>query len=239
MKELTVINHSGGLDSSTLLLKALDEGHHVLPVVYNYGQKNIVEVIAQKKIHNALQKRYPNLNETMYVNVASIMSDVISRFQERRDNQEEESMKYYMPSRNLLFLSMSAVIGEILSTGEYSKLNLGLGIHKHSDIYERDYWDISPEFAIRMQQVLDLNDNLDIEVYAPFKDNFKSEIIKEAIRLKLPFELTWTCYNPTYLSDTKVRPCNKCEACRERESQAVIADSEIGIKINDYILELE
>ena len=54
---------------------------------------------------------------------------------------------------------------------------LGLGIHKHSDVYARDYWDISPEFAYRLQNLLELNDVVEVELYAPYAHKYKKDIV--------------------------------------------------------------
>jgi 7-cyano-7-deazaguanine synthase in queuosine biosynthesis len=43
MDKLCVISMSGGLDSSTLAFKAIEDGFTILPININYGQKNAVE----------------------------------------------------------------------------------------------------------------------------------------------------------------------------------------------------
>ena len=73
----------------------------------------------------------------------------------------------------------------------------------------------------------------------PIRYSLKTEIVKDAVRLGVPYELTWTCYNPQKIILDKKRPgpyiryvpCLKCEACVEREK----AGKEAGVKdINDY-----
>jgi len=243
--ELCVVSHSGGLDSSTLFAKALSEGKTVLPVNFNYGQKNIVEMTAQQNVWKYFKERFPEqVLDTIIIDFTSIIGDAIGTFQKNRDNgkaEESTEMTYYMPSRNLLFMTMSAVIGEILANDQdITKLSLGLGIHQHSDIYAKDYWDISPQFAERLQDLLSLNDNLEVSIYSPYKDGMKSEIIKDMQKLNVPFGATWTCYNPQLLNTTgdpvhgtieEYVPCLECEACLERSSQADIA----GVTdINEY-----
>jgi len=240
-KKLLVLSHSGGLDSSTLFLKALKEGYTVLPIVYKYGQANFIELEAQSRIHMIYKKTYPDqVLDTIFIDYTENIGDVISLFQKNRDNgkaEENTGMKYYMPSRNLLFMSTAAVIGEIIAADEsIDSISLGLGIHKHSDIYERDYWDISPTFAEKLSELLSLNDTIKIDVYAPYQDEFKSKIIMDAIDMGVPYENTWTCYEPVISYDDQdnviYTPCNECEACKERKSQAV--ESGHDSEINDY-----
>ena len=246
--KLCVVNSSGGLDSSTLMRKALDEGFKILPINYNYGQKNIVEMSAQKQIVNQFKKQFPDMiMDTIVIDFTQTFGDAIKTFQNNRDSgktEDEIGMKYYMPSRNLLFMSTSAVIGEILALDENIKeIYLGLGIHKHSDIYERDYWDISPEFAEKLQDLLSLNDSTSVKVYAPYKDSFKSKIIEDMVKFNIPYRLTWTCYDPVISYNEKIElnlatPCKVCEACLERSTQANNVVDGFGEIINDYTLEV-
>lgn len=241
--KLCVVAHSGGLDSSTLMLKALVEGYTVLPINYNYGQKNIVEMTAQQNIWKSYKSRFADqLLDTIVIDFTSIIGDAISTFQKNRDNGKAEDstgMTYYMPSRNLLFMTVSAVIGEVLANdNDIKEVSLGLGIHQHSDIYAKDYWDISPEFANKLQDLLSLNDNVTFSIYAPYAQGMKSEIIKDVFELGVPYFETWTCYNPQLLEfeevvpDKHYVPCLECEACLERASQAVGIEG--GEDINKY-----
>lgn len=242
--KLCVINHSGGLDSSTLLAKALQEGYQVLPINYNYGQKNVIEMTAQKNVWQYYKLRFPDqLLDTISIDFTSIIGDAIGTFQKNRDNgiaEETTEMKYYMPSRNLLFMAVSAVIGEVLANDKGIKeVALGLGIHQHSAVYSKDYWDISPEFASKLADLLDLNDNVNFWVYAPYKDGYKSEIIRDVFSLEVPYYLTWTCYDPKQLVDNEYGPCLKCEACLERATQAHEVNPAAGDFINKYSIKLK
>lgn len=241
MKKLCVVSHSGGLDSSTLMLKALREGYTVLPVNYNYGQKNVIEMTAQQNVWNAYKEEFPiTLMGTVTIDFTTVLGSAISTFQKNRDNgkaEETTEMKYYMPSRNLLFMAVSAVIGEILANDlDIDELALGLGIHMHSDIYAKDYWDISPQFASKLADLLDLNDNVQMSVYAPYKDEMKSAIVADVKNLGVPYELTWTCYDPQLVENDTYVPCHVCEACLERKTQADVVG--LGDVINDYRIKL-
>jgi 7-cyano-7-deazaguanine synthase len=239
---LCVINSSGGLDSTTLMTKALAEGKIVLPINYNYGQKNIIEMEAQKNVWEFLNLKYPGqLKETIIIDFTETLGNAIKTFQTNRDSgdtEEKTDMKYYMPSRNLLFMTTSLVIAEIIALDQnIDKIELGLGIHKHSEIYTRDYWDISPDFATRLQSILELNDNVKVEVYAPYADKLKADIIADSFSYAVPYELTWTCYEPEKVEDGVYKPCDTCEACLERKTQA--EDIGMGDAINDYTIRIK
>jgi len=252
MSKLLISSMSGGLDSSTLVAKALDEGYSILPINFNYGQKNIVEMASQKKVRNFYATKYPGMvMDTLVLDINTFLKPVVNTFQKNRDNgkaNETTGMEFYFPARNLLFMSVAAVVGEIIANDQSIKeIALGLGIHKHSDIYAKDYWDISPEFADKLQSLLSLNDNVDVKIYAPYKDGEKSKIIDDVVRLDVPYKLTWTCYNPDLFNsignsegifETYV-PCMRCEACLERASQAVKSELFTGGDINDYFITIK
>ena len=53
-------------------------------------------------------------------------------------------------------------------------------------------------------------DNLSLKIEAPFINMSKSEVIELGLKLKVPYEDTWSCYN----GNTKA--CRKCGTCVER-----------------------
>lgn len=49
-----------------------------------------------------------------------------------------------------------------------------------------------------------------LKIEAPFVNISKSQIIKRGLELKVPYELTWSCY------EGGDRPCGKCGTCIDR-----------------------
>ena len=258
--KLLVVSMSGGLDSSTLSARALAEGYTILPVNFYYGQVNEVEIHAQQQIASHLRSMYKATNQvldTVHINLSYSLGNAIHSWQKNRDEgkyHDDMELEYYMPSRNLLFMSLAAVVGEIVAKDypDVHEILLGLGIHKHSEVYTRDYWDITPEFAARLQSLLSLNDAIKVSLYAPYTDKYKKDIVLDSIKYGVPYQITWTCYNPDIElhteevqntisgekadvpTGTSYRPCGVCESCKERETQAAGTDLD-GI-INDYCI---
>lgn len=237
MKSLIVISHSGGLDSTTLLYKALNETNSdIILLNFNYGQENVVEMLAQKNIIENLKGSYrKRIIDKITINLNSGMGSVIqdsNLIRESKKVKEKTSLEYYTPFRNLLFCSISSMVGEIASIyNDYQELKVGLGIHQHKTY--KNYWDITPKFAEAFDNILKLNDGLKCSLYAPYKGVDKKEIIKDTLKYNVPYELTWTCYSPRIVSE-KFLPCTECESCTERLKMG----EELGIyDINDYYIE--
>jgi 7-cyano-7-deazaguanine synthase len=174
------------------------------------------------------------------INLNSILESTFSLYANQRDQgvvEDQTGFEFYTPSRNLLFSTIAAVVGEVAAISKNIKeIKIGLGIHKHSDnIYSKgDYWDITPEFANRLNKVFELNDCVSVSLYSPYADQTKEAIVRDAITLGVPYKLTWTCYDPVQV-DNEYRPCLKCEACLEREQ----AGERAGIlDINDYVVSI-
>ena len=243
MNKLCVISMSGGLDSTTLAMRALEDGYTILPINIKYGQKNIVELQAFENLMVFFKRMFPNeFLDPVHLDLSGMMQESLNLYQKLRDSHKVEKTtghEFYTPSRNLVFTTLAAMIGEIAAIAEdLTEVKIGLGIHKHSDVYSRDYWDITPEFVIRLNSVLALNDSIKVRIYAPYINTLKSEIVKDAVRLGVPYEITWTCYNPIHkisISEEIFKPCLKCEACRERAR----AGEEAGVSdINQYSLNI-
>ncbi len=231
--KLCVISMSGGLDSATLAYKALSEGYKIIPINIYYGQKNEIEKRAFENILKDIKDRYPDkVINTVVIDLTQILETSLSLYQSIRDSgqvEEATELEFYTPSRNLLFSTLAAVVGEIaaIASGN-TEVKIGLGVHKHTEY--KNYWDISPEFVNQLNNLLALNDCIKISMYAPYADKTKDQIVLDAIELNVPILSTWTCYSPILVKDTYL-PCHICEACVERQKAGELASYP---QINDY-----
>ncbi len=243
--KLAIISMSGGLDSATLCAEALYRGYDVFVINFNYNQKNIVEMQAFDNLLEIYKKEYISNGRIIgskKLNLKPLFDEFLDIWAELRDSgkiEDEANHQFYTPSRNLLFGVISTVIGEIIALAKnYDEVYVGLGVHKHSEeAYgeHRDYWDITPNFIEKLKELLALNDVKKIEVFAPFVDITKDEVVRRGIRLKVPFNKTWTCYNPK-IENGIAKPCLECEACKERALAGKRAKVD---SINKYSIKLK
>ena len=243
--KLLICSHSGGLDSSTVIAKAIAEGYIVQPVNFLYGQRNEIEETAQFNVWVEYKQRYQErIRDCIQLDIGTMLGSFKEQYQKIRDNgsvHEKTELEFYTPFRNLVFSSICAMVGEIQAmTEDINEIAVAIGVHKHSsESYKKDYWDITPEFVNRLNSIFELNDGLKVTVYAPYANLYKEAIIKDAIDLDVPYKLTWSCYSPVThefttaegVESVETTPCLKCEACLEREIQG----SKVGVDdINDY-----
>ena len=242
MRKVVVISMSGGLDSATLVARALNEGFTVVPINFVYGQKHSIERVFQRKLFEHYRKEFgARIEDVISIDLTQFnrsMTDIYKSLRDQGKIGETTQLEFYVPSRNLLFSSISAQIAETYAiANNLDSIMIGLGIHRHTEY--RNYWDITPDFAERLQNLLYLNDAVEIALYVPYVDSTKTDIIKDAVKYNVPYYKTWTCYDPkaTPIGNDlyRIEPCKICEACVEREK----GGKEAGIEdINDYYEEL-
>jgi len=228
-KKLAIISCSGGIDSTTLLYTALNSNMDVITVSFQYQQKHSIEKYALMKVLREIKstnKFKDNHIKHIDLNMSLFMDETLKNIANCRTDKTIENkteLEYYMPFRNLVFCSLSAMVGEsVMIDSNYEELYIGLGIHKHSDVnYTKDYWDITSQFSDNLAQIFKLNDNITTKIFAPYAISFKGAIIKDALELNVPYRKTWTCYDPvkTPIGDDIISysACHECEACMERQ----------------------
>ena len=110
----------------------------------------------------------------------------------------------YVPFRNGLFLASAASIA--LSHG-CSEIYYGA----HSDDAAGNaYPDCSQAFNDAINTAIHLGSGNQLSVVAPFVGKKKADVVKEGLRLNVPYELTWSCY------EGHDKPCGVCGTCRDR-----------------------
>ncbi len=105
----------------------------------------------------------------------------------------------YVPFRNGIILSLAAAWAEKLGA---SVIFIGVAAIDFSG-----YPDCGPKFIKSFSAALSTGTKNGITVEAPLLKLSKQEIVKKGIGLKVPFEMTWSCYK------NEDRPCGECESC--------------------------
>ena len=134
----------------------------------------------------------------------------------------EGTVDTYVPFRNGLFLSFAAAVA--VSVGAAV---IYYGAHA-DDAAGRAYPDCTPEFETAMNQAIYEGSGRTCRLEAPLLNWNKAGVVKEGLRLHVPYELTWSCYEGGDV------PCGVCGTCRDRAAAFAansVADPALGKKI--------
>ena len=202
-----VVLFSGGLDSTTVLIYALKQGYDVYPLTFSYGQRHAIEI---KQSEKTLEK-YGLLNRQTIFSIdltPFVNCSLINKNLEVPEFAENRIPSTYVPSRNLIFLSVASGFAETLGA---EKIFIGVNSVDYSG-----YPDCRPEFVEAFNKTIAVGTKQGVEsgikVEAPILKMSKKEIIELGMSIGVDYSLTHSCYNPT--SDGL--SCGVCDSCRLR-----------------------
>ncbi len=243
-----VVLLSGGIDSSTTLAFAKNEGYELYALSFDYFQRHGRELESARMVASSLGvKKYLvirfNLRDIGGSALTSEMEVPKTTF-----NLQPSSFipVTYVPARNTIFLSFALGWAEVL---EAAHIFIGANAVDYSG-----YPDCRPEYIKAFETMANLATKASVEgrirftVHAPLIALKKSEIIQKGLELGLDYSLTWSCYDPQtrkgqrskvkdQIYKTKILnlksqilnliPCGRCDSCMFRAKgfqEAGIAD---------------
>ncbi len=204
---------SGGVDSSTCLALAIEKygAKNVVALAIRYGQKHLKELEAAEKVaaHYGVEHLTLDLSPIFAYSDCSLLahSDAAipqESYAEQLAKTGGAPVSTYVPFRNGLFLSAAA---SVALSKDCSVLYYGA---HHDDAAGNAYPDCSEEFYRAMDEALCAGSGDQLHLEAPFIDWTKADVVREGLRLHVPYELTWSCY------EGGEKPCGKCGTCRDR-----------------------
>lgn len=206
-----VVLLSGGLDSTTCLAIARNEGFEVYALTANYGQRHQVEIVFAKRIaKQSGVKKHSIINIDLKQFGGSALTDDIDVPKNRSlDEMEGEIPVTYVPARNTIFLSYALAWAEVLgSTDIFTGVNA---------VDYSGYPDCRPEYIEAFETMANLATKAGVEgnklkIHTPLINLTKANIIKLGTELGVDYSLTLTCYEPSLNGI----PCGKCDSCSLR-----------------------
>ncbi len=205
---------SGGLDSATCLYYALDAGYSVVALSFDYQQRHQIELeYARELAKTSGVEKHIVFNIDLRQIGASALTSEISVPKGGADLEREDIIPItYVPARNLVFLSIASAVAE---AEKITSIFIGANALDYSG-----YPDCRPDFFNSFTDTVNLatregREGRKFEIITPLLGLTKKEIIELALKLKLPIEKTWSCYDPQ--GD---QPCGECDACLLRDRAA-------------------
>ena len=208
-----LILFSGGVGSTTCLAIAADKygSENIIALSVSYGQKHIRETEAARLIAEkyGVKHRILDLKPVFEGSDCSLLSGSDKEipkesYADQLKKTDGKPVSTYVPFRNGLFLSCAASIA--LSEG---CSEIWYGAHS-DDAAGNAYPDCSSEFNDSINRAIKLGSGGQLDVIAPFIGLTKAQVVAKGLALKVPYELTWSCYEGGDI------PCGKCGTCRDR-----------------------
>lgn len=218
-----VVLYSGGLDSTTCLAIAKDQGFEVYAVSFHYHQRHHQEIAFARRAATLFGVKQHLVLEVPLDHIGG--SALTADIPVPKDVPFEEMANHvpitYVPARNTIFLSLALAWAEVLGAQD---IFVGVNALDYSG-----YPDCRPEFLEAFEKVANLGTgkgfegHLHFRVHAPLIALSKSQIIKKGLELGIDYGLTLSCYDP----DDLARACGHCDSCRLRKKgfqEAGVAD---------------
>jgi len=204
-----VILLSGGLDSSTTLYYAKSKGYSCHCLIFDYGQRHKREIKSAKGIAKKANCESQVVKIQLPHKGSSLLDNSIAIPKNRDAARFKKGIpSTYVPGRNIIFLSFAVSYAEAIGAGA---IFIGANAIDYSG-----YPDCRPEFFEAFKKVINTGTKVGskrpsrgsrLEVKAPLILKSKADIVRLARRLKVPIELTWSCYKG---GET---PCRVCDSC--------------------------
>ena len=218
MSDKAVVLVSGGLDSSTVLALALQQGYRCYTLSFDYGQRHRSELEAAKRVSELMKVEE---HKIVRLDLGTIGGSALT--DTTIDVPEHETAGIpvtYVPARNTVFLSIALGWAEVL---EADTIFLGVNAVDYSG-----YPDCRPEYISSFETMANLATRAGVEgnklsIQAPLIDMTKGEIISAGASLGVDYSQTVSCYQ----ASIDGLACGKCDSCRlriEGFNQAGISD---------------
>lgn len=209
---------SGGLDSVTLAHELAAEGHDVVALSFDYGQRHAKEIEFAARCADRLGADH-HVVDLRSIGVLLSGSALTDRFVEVPEGHYTDASMAatVVPNRNAIMLSVA--VGVAVARGAS-----GVATAVHAGDHPI-YPDCRPAFIDAIEREARIaNEGFiaeDFRVLAPFMQLAKHDIVRRGVALGVPFDETWSCYVG---ADEHCGRCGTCVERREAFELAGVAD---------------
>ncbi|MFF9508145.1 7-cyano-7-deazaguanine synthase QueC [Streptomyces sp. NPDC014724] len=210
MDRPAIVLLSGGLDSTTVLAIAKDQGFTPYALSFRYGQRHSIELEAAQRVaqtQGVARHVIADIDLRVFGGSA-LTSDIEVPKHETLEDVEEGGVPItYVPARNTIFLSFALAFAETVGA---SDIFTGVTAVDYSG-----YPDCRPEYMDAFATMANLATRAGVEgtskitLHSPLIALSKADIVREGLRLGVDYSLTSSCYDP----DEQGRACGRCDTC--------------------------
>lgn len=207
MKKAVVL-YSGGLDSTTCMAIAKEEGFEPYAMSFAYGQRHSVELDVAKRNAPLVGAADHMLVEIDLRRIGG--SSLTSDMAVPKEGVGTDIPSTYVPARNTIFLSFALGWAETLGCFD---IFIGVNALDYSG-----YPDCRPEYIAAFERMANLATRAGVEqtgrftIHTPLISLSKAQIITRGLSLGVDYSRTHSCYDPT----PEGLACGRCDSCRLR-----------------------
>ncbi|MER5280109.1 MULTISPECIES: 7-cyano-7-deazaguanine synthase QueC [unclassified Streptomyces] len=205
---------SGGLDSTTVLAIAKDQGYTPYALSFRYGQRHSVELEAAKRVaetQGVARHVIADIDLRVFGGSALTADIDVPKHDSLDDASNSDAGSSvpitYVPARNTIFLSFALAYAETVGA---SDIFTGVTAVDYSG-----YPDCRPEYMDAYAKMANLATRAGLEgtqelkLHSPLIAMSKADIVRAGLRLGVDYSQTSSCYDP----DEQGRACGRCETC--------------------------
>lgn len=217
-----VVLLSGGLDSTTVLAIAREQGYRAHAISFRYGQRHAWELQCAARIASALGAGQHVIVEfdLRRFGGSALTADIDVPKDRAGATAGGDIPVTYVPARNTIFLSFALAWAEVLGAN-----NIFVGVNA---LDYSGYPDCRPEYIEAYERMANLATKAGLEgqrlqIHAPLISMSKAQIIRRGMQLGVDYALTSSCYDPSATGS----PCGRCDSCLLRAkgfAEAGVAD---------------
>ena len=210
MDRPAIVLLSGGLDSTTVLAIAKEQGFTPYALSFRYGQRHSIELEAAQRVATAqgvARHVIADIDLRVFGGSALTADIEVPKHDSLADVPEGGVPITYVPARNTIFLSFALAFAETVGA---SDIFTGVTAVDYSG-----YPDCRPEYMDAFATMANLGTRAGIEgtskitLHSPLIALSKADIVREGLRLGVDYSLTSSCYDP----DEQGRACGQCDTC--------------------------
>jgi 7-cyano-7-deazaguanine synthase len=208
-KPKAVVLLSGGVDSTTTLAIAKEEGFEAYALTFRYGQRHDFEIEAARRVAAVLAaKEHVVVPIDLRLFGGSALTSDIAVPKGRSSEEISHGIPVtYVPARNTIFLSFSLAWAEVLGASD-----IFIGVHA---LDYSGYPDCRPEYIEAFERMANLATKAGIEgrqrlkIHTPLIHLSKAGIVRKGVELGVDYGLTSSCYDPSPTGEA----CGLCDSC--------------------------
>jgi 7-cyano-7-deazaguanine synthase len=207
-----VVLLSGGLDSTTTLAIAGEQGFACHALSFRYGQRHAAELECARQVaeRTGVVEHVVAEIDLRAFGGSALTSDIPVPKGRQPDEMAGGIPVTYVPARNTIFLSFALAWAEVLGAAD---IFIGVNALDYSG-----YPDCRPEYIEAFERMAHLatragvEGTVQVKIHTPLIQLTKAQIIQRGLDLGVDYALTSSCYEP----DKDGAACGECDACRLR-----------------------